>query len=104
MAEQERDGIRLLAPLVHEVDLEGVLVAVDGDGRGELQQLVQLGLGLPPVVLVPPDPGEPLDVVERCAVPRAVGDGRLLRERRQRELRLQPLDRRIGDRDPVGTV
>ena len=43
-------------------------MAVDGNGRHELRQLVKLDFGPPPLVVLLPDVNEPFDVIKWRAV------------------------------------
>ena len=92
MAEENRNAIGLLAFLMNEMNTEGVLVAIDRNGSGEMRELIQFGFGLPPVVLLLPILYEPSEIIYLRAISAVVREGRLARESRQFELLLKLLE------------
>jgi len=102
MAEQERNAIRILAFLVDKVDLERVLMPINGNRGGELRELVQFRFRSSPVILLLPIVHKPTEVIKWRAVLPVIGKSCLARKCREGELLLKPLDGRIRDSDLVG--
>ena len=95
MDEEQRDGVLDLALLVHIMDTERP-EPVDPDIARELRDPIQCLLGLAPVEALAPPIDEPLDVRERRAV-RVPDVLQLVGEAREREIRAEELEGRVGD-------
>lgn len=67
MDEQKRNGGFKVALLVDEVNVHGAKF-INFNGSLELRESVDLGFMLPPVVLLFPILGQPLNVGQGCAV------------------------------------
>jgi hypothetical protein len=73
VAKEQGNGVWAGAALVHEVDVKAA-EGVDGDGRLEVRQAIELGFVTAPIVTGLPVRDQPLELAERRAIFLVVGE------------------------------